>query len=55
MPIPVAVHIPSFTKYIAADGKFIPDANLIKSAERMLDELEKWTNALVIMRKKTAE
>jgi len=55
MPIPFAVHIPFFTKYIAADGKFNPDEYLIKSAGRMLDELEKWTKALVVMRKKTVE
>ena len=55
MPIPVAVHIPFFTKYIAADGKFNPDENLIKSAGKMLDELEKWTKVLVVIRKKTVE
>ncbi len=55
LSIPVAVHIPFFTKYIGADGKFNPDENLIKSAGRMLDELEKWTKVLVVMKKKTVE
>jgi NAD(P)H-dependent FMN reductase len=49
MPIPVAVHIPFFTKYIAADGKFNPDEHLVKSAGLMFDELEKWTKALIVL------
>jgi len=55
MPIPAAVHIPLFMKYISEDGKFNPDENHIKSAELMLDELEKWTPALIVLRKKTTE
>jgi NAD(P)H-dependent FMN reductase len=50
MPVPAAVHIPFFTKYIGADGKFNPDENLIKSAGKMLAELEKWTKALIVLR-----
>jgi NAD(P)H-dependent FMN reductase len=53
MPIPEAVHIPFFMKYITEDGKFNPDESLINSAEKMLNELEKWTKVLVTLRKKT--
>jgi len=52
MPLLEAVPISFFRKYITLDGKFNPDENHVKSAELMLDELEKWTRALVVLRKK---
>ncbi len=50
MPISMAVHIPAFTKHIDADGKFMNDPGLDKSADGMLNELFKWATALKTMR-----
>jgi len=51
-PLPEAVHIAFFTKHINTEGKFISDEGLDKSAELMLAELVKWTNALAPLRGK---
>ena len=41
MPISMAVHIPAFTKHMDADGKFMNDPGLDKSADMMLTDLHK--------------
>jgi len=51
MPIMEAVSIPFFNKYIQED-KFLPEEIVIKSAHVMLTELERWCEALKIMRTK---
>ncbi len=51
MPISEDVHIPFFTKYIDDKGIFKAEDIHIKSADTMLHELEKWTAALLPMRK----
>jgi NAD(P)H-dependent FMN reductase len=51
MPIMEAVSIPFFNKYILED-KFVPEEIVIKSAHVMLTELERWCEALKIMRTK---
>ncbi len=52
MPLPEAVPIPFFTKHIDAEGRFISDEGLDKSAELMLSELVRWANALKPLRGK---
>jgi NAD(P)H-dependent FMN reductase len=51
MPLTESVNIPFFTKHIDENGKFIPDATLSSSAEDVVKELLKWTEALATMRK----
>jgi len=51
MPVMEAVSIPFFNKYIKED-KFLPEEIVIKSAHVMLTELERWCEALKIMRTK---
>lgn len=50
MPLAEAVHIPAFTKRINGQGKFNSDEGLDKSANLILDELNKWAMALKPMR-----
>ena len=52
MPIPEAVAIPFFTKYINEEGKFVADESLNKSAQAMFTELLRWTAALKPLRTK---
>lgn len=51
MPLSDGVSIPFFTKYINND-KFTPEETVLKSADVMLKELEKWSEALKSMRVK---
>ncbi len=50
MPVPEAVPIPFFMKFMDEPGKFNGDAALEKSANDMLKELHKWAVALKTMR-----
>jgi NAD(P)H-dependent FMN reductase len=51
MPLPEAVTLPFFAKSIdATTGKLAPPDTQIKAAHAMLDELHKWTGALITMR-----
>ena len=50
MPLADGVHIPAFTKHIDEQGKFNGDEGLDKSANSMLDELNKWAVAMKPMR-----
>jgi hypothetical protein len=52
VPIVEAVNIPLYTKYIDDQNKFNADEHIQKSAEGMLKELLKWTEAMQIMRSK---
>jgi NAD(P)H-dependent FMN reductase len=51
MPLSEGVSISFFTKYINND-KFTPEETVLKSADVMLKELEKWSDALKAMRVK---
>lgn len=51
-PLTESVAIPFFTKYINEDEKFVSDESLDKSANVMIGELVKWTNALKGLRNK---
>jgi NAD(P)H-dependent FMN reductase len=50
MPVVDQVNIPFFGKYINGEGIFTADEVIVKSAEVMLKELEKWTEALKALR-----
>ena len=50
MPVLEAVTIPMVTHHLDAGKKFTPNDSHTKSAQTMLDELLKWTNALKVMR-----
>ena len=52
MPITESVNIPFFTKHINDEDKFIAEEGLTASAEGMLRELLRWTEALKPMRQK---
>jgi len=52
MPVTESVNIPFFTKYIDEHNKFNADDKLLKSANTLIDELLKWTEALSQIRKK---
>lgn len=52
MPLTESIAIPFFTKYINEDEKFISDEALDKSANVLIAELIKWTNALKTLRHK---
>jgi len=52
MPIVDQVNIPFFAKLIDDKGTFMPNETITKSAEAMLTELERWSNALKAMRVK---
>jgi NAD(P)H-dependent FMN reductase len=51
-PIVEQVHIPFFAKMIDDKGIFQPNETTINSAQVMLRELERWSEALKTMRKK---
>lgn len=50
MPLVEAVSIPFFTKHINEQQQFVADEILIKSAHVMLAELERWSEALKVLR-----
>ena len=50
MPLPEAVTLPFFTRMFAADGAFAPDETQHKTADTMLDELKRWTDAMRSLR-----
>lgn len=51
MPIPEAVNIPFFARYVSDEtGAFDPGEVQAKSAVAMLDELHRWAGALAAMR-----
>jgi len=50
VPIPESVVVPHFTQHIDAGGTFIPTELHEASATAMLDELHRWTMALVALR-----
>lgn len=50
MPVVDQVNIPFFAKHINDEGIFTADDVITKSAEVMLKELEKWTEALKALR-----
>jgi NAD(P)H-dependent FMN reductase len=50
MPVVDQVNIPFFTKHMNEQGVFVPDETITKSAGQMLNELERWSNALKPMR-----
>lgn len=52
MPITAQVNIPFFAKLIDENGVFQSNEIINKSAEHTLAELEKWSNALKVMRAK---
>ena len=52
MPIADTVNIPFFVKLIDDKGIFVPNETIIKSAESMFAELEKWTETLKPMQVK---
>lgn len=51
VPIPEQVNIPFHTKLIDEEKVFHPDIHIINSAEVMLEQLDKWSDSLKIMRK----
>jgi len=53
MPLPQAVNIPFFTQHINTEGDFVGTESLEKSANVMLSNLLRWTEALKGMRDKT--
>ena len=52
MPVVEQVNIPFFAKLIDDSGTFVPTETITKSAEGMLTELEKWSEALKALRVK---
>lgn len=50
MPVTEQVAIPFFAKLVNDKGEFVPTEAVTKSADAMLNELEKWTVALKRMR-----
>ena len=50
VPLAENVNLPFFAKHINEEGKFISDELIDKSANKMLDELQKWAVALKPMR-----
>lgn len=52
MPIIEQVTIPFFSQHISDTGEFMPTEMHEKSAAEMLEELFRWTNALMTMRGK---
>src|SRR5215210_2222253 len=53
MPVVDQVNIPFFAKLIDDKGTFMPNETITKSAEAMLTELERWSDALKAMRVKS--
>lgn len=52
MPVVDQVNIPFFANLIDDTGTFVPGEPIIKSAQVMLSELERWSEALKVMRQK---
>jgi NAD(P)H-dependent FMN reductase len=52
MPIPDNVNVAAFRQFIGEDGIFRPNELLTGAARTMLDELSRWTEALLPMRAK---
>jgi len=52
VPILESVTIPNFAQQIGADKRFTPNQLQIDSAKALLDELLRWTNALLPLRAK---
>lgn len=50
MPIPEAVNIPFFSKYLGEDGEFTPGEAQDRAVAGMLDELARWSGALTPLR-----
>ncbi|GEO08247.1 NADPH-dependent FMN reductase [Segetibacter aerophilus] len=50
MPVVDQVNIPFFANHIDNNGIFVPNETVTKSAEVMLKELERWSEALKAMR-----
>ena len=50
MPVVDQVNIPFFANLIDDEGVFVPGETITKSAEVMLSELKRWTEALRTMR-----
>jgi len=50
MPVPIAVNVPFVAQFINDDGEFEPNEPTEKGAAAMLNELEKWANALRVIR-----
>ena len=50
MPMAEGVAIPFFTKFLSDSGEFIADEFIEKTSLTMLNELYKWTTALMTMR-----
>ena len=53
IPLADGVHLPAFTKHIDEQGRFNSDEGLDKSANGVLDELNKWAVSLKPMRTPT--
>ncbi|MFT3700965.1 MAG: NAD(P)H-dependent oxidoreductase [Agriterribacter sp.] len=52
MPLAESVNIPFFTKFINEDEKFVSDDHLNSSANAMIRELIRWSDAMKHLRKK---
>jgi len=52
MPLPQQVNLPFFAKEIDENGNFKANSSAVSSAKDMLKELEKWSNALRVLRGK---
>jgi len=50
VPVLESVAIPFFTKFINDEEEFVPDESIVKSAHVMLNELNRWSQALKPMR-----
>lgn len=50
MPLATQVSLPFFTKHINDEELFVPDETIIKSADAMLKDLNRWADALKTMR-----
>lgn len=52
MPLPESIPIPFFAKHIDEKGVFMPGEIMDKSADTLLNELEKWAGALKTLRQR---
>ena len=50
MPMVDSVSIPFFSKYINDKGEFVPEEIVTRSAHAMLTELERWCDAMKVLR-----
>lgn len=55
MPLTQQVNLPFFAKDIDEEGVFNANESAKKSADMMLDELEKWSVSMKVMREKEAQ